>query len=92
MTREEYFCKEFVEKIYYFCLKKTGNVQEAEDLSSEIAVEILTALGKGTIPAHFEAWVWTIARNRYAKWADRLMLRRKGGFPCVWKIKPRHRD
>lgn len=71
MTREEYFCKEFVEKIYYFCLKKTGNVQEAEDLSSEIAVEILTALGKGTIPAHFEGWVWTIARNRYARWADR---------------------
>ena len=44
MTREEYFCKEFVEKIYYYCLKKTGNVQEAEDLSSEIIVEILSAL------------------------------------------------
>ncbi len=71
MTREEYFCKEFVEKIYYFCLKKTGNVQEAEDLSSEIAVEILTALRKGTIPEHFEGWVWTIARNRYARWADK---------------------
>ncbi len=71
MTREEYFCKEFVEKIYYFCLKKTSNVQGAEDLSSEIAVEVLTALGKGTIPEHFEGWVWTIARNRYAKWVDR---------------------
>lgn len=75
MTREEYFCKEFVEKIYYFCLKKTGNVQEAEDLSSEIAVEILTALGKGTIPEHFEGWVWTIARNRYARWADKKRRR-----------------
>lgn len=75
MTREEYFCKEFVEKIYYFCLKKTGNVQEAEDLSSEIAVEILTALGKGTIPQHFEGWVWTIARNRYARWADKKRRR-----------------
>jgi len=75
MTREEYFCKEFVEKIYYFCLKKTGNVQEAEDLSSEIAVEILSALGKGTIPEHFEGWVWTIARNRYARWADKKRRR-----------------
>jgi len=75
MTREEYFCKEFVEKIYYFCLKKTGNVQEAEDLSSEIAVEILTVLGKGTIPGHFEGWVWTIARNRYARWADKKRRR-----------------
>ena len=75
MTREEYFCKEFVEKIYYFCLKKTGNVQEAEDLSSDIAVEILTALRKGTIPEHFEGWVWTIARNRYARWADKKRRR-----------------
>lgn len=75
MTREEYFCKEFVEKIYYFCLKKTGNVQEAEDLSSEIAVEILAALGKGTIPEHFEGWVWTIARNRYARWTDKKRRR-----------------
>ena len=77
MTREEYFCKEFVEKIYYFCLKKTSNVQEAQDLSSEIAVEVLTALGKGTIPEHFEGWVWTITRNRYAKWADRKHKRSK---------------
>jgi len=75
MTREEYFCKEFVEKIYYFCLKKTGNVQEAEDLSSEISVEILNALHKGIVPEFFEGWVWTIARNRYAKWADRKRKR-----------------
>lgn len=75
MTREEYFCKEFVEKIYYYCLKKTGNVQEAEDLSSEIIVEILSALNKGTIPEFFEGWVWTIARNRYAKWAERKRKR-----------------
>ena len=75
MTREEYFCKEFVEKIYYFCLKKTGKVQEAEDLSSEISVEILNALNKGIVPEFFEGWVWTIARNRYAKWADRKRKR-----------------
>ena len=39
MTREEYYCNEFLEKIYYFCLKKNGDVLAAEDLSSEISME-----------------------------------------------------
>lgn len=68
MTREEYYCNEFLEKIYYFCLKKTGDVLSAEDLSSEISTEILSALHKGALPNHMEAWVWQIARNRFARW------------------------
>ena len=68
MTREEYYCNEFLEKIYYFCLKKTGDVLAAEDLSSEISTEILSALHKGVLPERFEAWVWQIARNRFARW------------------------
>ncbi len=75
MTREEYFYNEFVDKIYYYCLKKTGTIEEAEDLSSEIVVEVLTALGKGVIPEHFEGWVWRIAHNRYARWAKKKHLR-----------------
>ena len=68
MTRVEYYCNEFLEKIYYFCLKKTGDVLSAEDLSSEISTEVLSALHKGALPEHFEAWVWQIARNRFARW------------------------
>ena len=68
MTREEYYCNEFLEKIYYFCLKKTGDVLSAEDLSSEISAEIFSALHKDMLPEHFEAWVWQIARNRFARW------------------------
>ena len=58
-------------KVFYFCLKKTGNSLEAEDLSSDISLNILQALGKGTIPSHFSAWVWQIVRNRYSVWASR---------------------
>lgn len=71
MTKEEYFCREYMEKLYYFCLKKTGSIEEAEDLSSEISVEILTALKRGAVPEQFHGWVWKIARNRYARWAER---------------------
>ena len=63
------FTEEYIEKLFYFCLKKTGSQFEAEDLTQDIALHILTALNKGTAPINFSAWVWQIARNRYAVWA-----------------------
>ncbi|MBQ3015062.1 MAG: sigma-70 family RNA polymerase sigma factor, partial [Clostridia bacterium] len=64
------FAEKYMEKLFYFCLKKTGNQVGAEDLTQEIALQIITALNKGTIPTSFSAWVWQIARNCYAGWAN----------------------
>lgn len=64
------FIENYMEKVFYFCLKKTGNRMEAETLAQDIALNILAAINKGTIPASFSAWVWRIARNRYSVWAD----------------------
>lgn len=63
------FTHNFMGKLFYFCLKKTGNTVEAEDLTSDISVNILSQLQKGTIPKNFSAWVWRIAHNRYSAWA-----------------------
>ncbi|MDY4897965.1 MAG: sigma-70 family RNA polymerase sigma factor [Eubacteriales bacterium] len=63
------FAENYMEKLFYFCLKKTGNNTEAEDLTQDVALQIITALNKGTIPTSFSAWVWQIARNRYSVWA-----------------------
>ena len=63
------FAEHYMEKLFYFCLKKTGKNTEAEDLTQDIAIQIITALNKGTIPTSFSAWVWQIARNRYSVWA-----------------------
>jgi len=60
----------YVEKLFYFCLKKTGSQSEAEELAQDIALQILSALNGGTRPTNFPAWFWQIARNRYAQWAD----------------------
>ena len=65
------FSEDYMEKLFYFCLKKTGNSYEAEDLASDITLNICIALRKGTIPRNFNAWVWQIARNRYSVWAER---------------------
>lgn len=64
------FAENYIEKLFYFCLKKTGSHIEAEDLTQDIALQIITALNKGTIPTSFSAWVWQIARNRYSVWAN----------------------
>lgn len=64
------FAENYMEKLFYFCLKKTGSNTEAEDLTQDIAIQIITALKKGTIPTSFSAWVWQIARNRYSVWAN----------------------
>ena len=63
------FAENYMEKLFYFCLKKTGCHEDAEDLTQDIALQIITALNKGTIPVSFSAWVWQIARNRYSVWA-----------------------
>ncbi len=63
------FTENYMKKLFYFCLKKTGRHTEAEDLTQDIALQIITALHKGTIPTNFSAWVWQIARNRYSVWA-----------------------
>ena len=69
MNLTEHFCEEYLTKIFYFCLKKTGNEADAGDLSGIISLEILNSLSRGTKVNNFNAWVWSIARNCYAKWA-----------------------
>lgn len=71
-TQEDWmqaFAGEYLEKLYYFCLKKTGEPQEAEELSADVAEAVLSELNRGVQPDNFPAWVWRIARNRYSRWA-----------------------
>ncbi len=64
------FTESYIEKLFYFCLRKTGNRQAAEDLSQDIALSVMTELRRGVNPDNFSAWVWQIARNRYSRWAE----------------------
>lgn len=65
------FTENYLETLFYFCLKKTGSRDEAEDLASDIALNIIAALNKDLIPTCFSAWIWQIAKNRYSAWAER---------------------
>jgi RNA polymerase sigma factor (sigma-70 family) len=71
------FVDNYMEKIFYFCLKKTNNRLDAEDLTQDIALNVIDGLNKGTIPNNYSAWVWQIARNVYSKWATIKRIRRE---------------
>ena len=59
----------YMDKLFYFSLKKTGNSFEAENLAQDILFNVITSLERGNKPENFEAWIWGIARNRYNVWA-----------------------
>ncbi len=69
-TLMEQYAADYMEKVFYFCLRKCGDPLDAEDLASEITCEVMAALRKGTQPQSFSGWVWRIARNRYSRWAE----------------------
>ena len=71
------FCENYMEKVFYFCLRKTGEESRAQDLTQDIALQVMLALHAGTVPEHFSAWVWQIAKNRYAAWADAKRIERE---------------
>ena len=63
------YCEKYLEKIFYYALKKTGNEQDADELASNISYEIVSALHKGISPSSLEAWVWAVANNQFARFA-----------------------
>ena len=71
MKNIDIFANEYLGKVFYFCLKKTGNEEEAAELSSEISLEVVQALARGKELEKFDVWLWAVVRNRWAKWAGK---------------------
>ena len=71
------FVDNYMEKIFYFCLKKTSNRLDAEDLTQDIALNVIDGLNRGTIPDNYSAWIWQIARNVYSKWAIKKRIKKE---------------
>lgn len=63
------YINNYMGKIFYYCLKKTSDKNEAEELTQEITLNVISSLNKGNTPKNFSAWVWQITRNIYSKWA-----------------------
>lgn len=89
------YTENFIGKIFYFCLKRTGNSYDAEDLASDITLNVVSGLQKGRLPQNFAAWVWKIAHNRYCLWADRRHRYMESSVdidPMEWNIADDQRE
>lgn len=59
----------YIEPIFRFCCKRLSNQYDAEDLAGEIIYHVLDGMRRYKIES-FDAWVWRIAHNRYARFID----------------------
>ena len=60
----EQIVSEYLKKIYGFMLKKTGNLQDAEDLVQETVLKLYRMLLINEID-NISAYVWRVARHNF---------------------------
>ena len=54
---------EYLSAIYGFSVKRCKNLQDAEDLSQDISIKVLTALQNHNDIVDFDKYIWSIAHN-----------------------------
>ena len=62
---------EFLKSIYAFSYNRTNNTYEAEDLTSEIILQVLKSCKKNSDIQYPTAFVWSIAKRTYADFCEK---------------------
>ena len=60
----------YLQKIYGFAIKKSYSYDEAEELCSEIVLEVYQSLLKAEDIANMEGYIWRISEHTYAKYVS----------------------
>ncbi len=60
----------YADKIFAFCKKRLSSIDAAEELAQDILTELSAGLEKYEVK-NINAWVWRIARNRYARYISK---------------------
>lgn len=61
---------DYLQKIYGFAIKKSYSYDEAEDLSSEIVLEVYQSLLRSNEIVNIEGYIWRISEHTYAKYVS----------------------
>ena len=68
--------------VYALCVRMTGNISEAEDLTQEIFVELLSKVGSFRGESQFTTWLYRFTTN-YVLMYFRRATRRREKFPYL---------
>lgn len=60
--------EKYVDKVFYYCLKRCNNRFDAEDLSQIILTEAFISLEKNKNIENLESYIFKIAHNQYTKY------------------------
>jgi RNA polymerase sigma-70 factor, ECF subfamily len=71
-------------KVYSVCLRMTGNVSEAEDLTQDIFVQLLAKAGSFRGESQFSTWLHRFTTN-YVLMYFRKLRRRSQTFSSSWE-------
>ena len=74
---EELIDKEFLDKLYGFSYRRCKSSYEAQDLCSEIVLNILKGIRKNPIIKDFYSFAWTIVYRTYADYCDKCTKQRE---------------
>ena len=66
--------EKYADRIFAYCVKRTNNFDDAQDLSQEIICEVLRAIEHTEIN-NLDAWIWKVAHNRYVKYLNGKKIR-----------------
>ena len=58
---------QYVDKLFFYCLKKCKDRNDAEELSSQVILEVLIAINNNRKINDLESYIFSIANNQYNK-------------------------
>ncbi|MDF2541039.1 MAG: polymerase sigma factor, sigma-70 family [Herbinix sp.] len=63
--------QEYLSSFLAFCLKRTSNIKEAEEVAQEIAYQCVKSIYSGKKINNLNTYLWSIAHNTYKRWLNR---------------------
>ena len=69
-------------RVYAVCLRMTGNMSDAEDLTQEIFIQLLGKAGSFRGESQFSSWLYRLTTN-YVLMHFRKLVRKKERFPYL---------
>ncbi len=64
---------DYVDKVFFYCVKRCSNRMDAEDLSQTILLEVIKNIDKGAHIENFDYYIWAVCKNQYNTYLRRII-------------------